>query len=188
VTSDPTRDPELCRSLEEEAAALERLTGETETDESMAKLRALLVQLDATGFFAPHLCDQSSGASADALRRFGCPLVASYVEAGCAVRAYLASRARFDRLGGGLPSLGEDGAVHVVGAPVSVDWFRRRRARGAVDDLELLAAAEELLHAYRERLSGDAVGELIRHDGSGVRTLRWRRDDGTTPAVVSYDN
>lgn len=106
----------------------------------------------------------------------GYPTLESYVAAGRELTAYYGSRERAD-------FIQPLDAPPVVGGPVSVDWFRRRvptpEGRTA---LGWLAFCEWILRT--SELRPDHPGEFYSRIDGRTYVLRFRREDGVTPALV----
>jgi hypothetical protein len=157
------------RDLERRAAALDRLATRERTAGNLAEeatlRRRLLVDLDEVGVLDAVVEPPA-----------GLPVVAGYHRAASRLGHYLRSveRARFNP---------DAAPTYLLGAPVSVDWFRiPSPTPGHLSDLEWLAYLENVLTSADP--SGDR-GEIFVHIGDGWWTLHWRTDDGVHPAVVS---
>jgi hypothetical protein len=106
------------------------------------------------------------------------PLLAGYRDAAAELRRYLASEERRSLVAGAPPS-------GVLGAPVSLDWFRHPspRPNPLERPLHWLAAGEGALRAAQlDERSG--AGEVFVRRGADWWIFDWRRDDGVTPALV----
>jgi hypothetical protein len=106
------------------------------------------------------------------------PTLLGFQRATLAIGRYWRSDARAKRLG-------EAPATDsVLGAAVSVDWFRDEVATpDGWDADDWLAFCERSL---RDATLGDGGGgELYIHQGAFRGVIKWRRDDGTHAAVVS---
>jgi hypothetical protein len=163
--------PEELDELERRAAELDALPAPRTAEEAgtqSAKRRFLLVALDHAGV----LGDQPPGGLVER------PLLAGYRDAAVELRRYLASDERRALVAGAPPS-------DVLGAPVSLDWFRHPSARP--NPLERpfhwLAAGEAALRAAQLDASAGA-GEVFVRRGPDWWIFDWRRDDGVSPALV----
>ncbi len=158
-------EEEALRPLEARAAALDRSgAGEAERP-------ALLRDLDAHGLFA----DSFSPQKAEWLERWGLPLLAGYARATADMHLYLRSDARRRHV----PSAGRQ---PILGAPISIEWFRRPTVPAGFDRDDWLGWCE---HALRDAPSTDGPeGEVFVHAGPLRCHVLWRRDDGRTPAIV----
>lgn len=158
---------ELERRAEEldELAAAPPRTAEEAGRES-AKRRFLLLALDQAGVLG-----ERPPAGLDGL-------LAAYRDAAAELRRYLGSEERR-----ALVPAAE--AAGVLGAPVSLDWFRRPspRPNPLERPFHWLAACEAALHAAQ--IDGDAAaGEVFVRREPAWWAVEWRRDDGVTPALV----
>lgn len=158
-TDPPKRAMDL-RRLEQRARELEEMQ---DPGEAAARRRTLLIEMDvarvlpAGGDVEPELRDL--------------PLLASYDAAARRMLAYLASDERRRLLPGARRG-------DVVGAPVSLDWFRADPA----PDFERTAIGEAMLTAAD---LGDAfAGRFFAQWNGSWYEVVWRRDNGTTPALV----
>lgn len=161
---------ERCAAEIDELASGER-TVDTAALES-AKRRFLLIELDAAGLLHP------GRASADLLlhlREWKLFRLLEYHAAALQVSLYLASEER-------RAFLPDAGPARVLGAPVSVDWFRRggSSAEGPAA-FKWLAYCEYAL-TYSEIAGGE--GEIFTKLQGGWWRLKWRTDDGIHPALV----
>jgi hypothetical protein len=105
------------------------------------------------------------------------PLLAGYRDAAAELRRYLASEDRRSMVAGA-PASG------VVGAVVSLDWFRHPspRPNPLERPFRWLAAGEAALGAAQlDEHSG--TGEVFVRRGEDWWAFDWRRDDGVTPAL-----
>jgi hypothetical protein len=151
--------------LEGRATALDRVAASAGPAESATLRRQLLADLVEAGLFdAPAEPPEER------------PTLQAYHRAGRRLARYLRSveRARFNPDAAPTP---------IVGAPVSVDWFRfPSPGPDHLSELEWLAYLENILTSAGP--SGED-GEIFVRIGDGWWTLRWRTDDGVHPAVVS---
>jgi hypothetical protein len=151
--------------LERRAVELE---GVTDPAAASAKRRFLLLALDQAGV----LGDAPPGGLDER------PVLAGYRDAAAELRRYLASDERRSLVAGAPPS-------GVLGAPVSLDWFRHPspRPNPLERPFHWLAAGEAALRAAQlDERSG--VGEVFVRRGADWWVFDWRRDDGVTPALV----
>ncbi len=77
-----------------------------------------------------------------------------------------------------------EGARHqpILGAPISIEWFRHPSVPNGFERYDWLGACER---ALRDTPSTDGLeGELFTRVGSARCRILWRRDDGQTPAIV----
>lgn len=153
---------------------LERRADELESlgaahPEAAAKRRFLIAGLDAAGVLGdrpPAGVDER-------------PLLAGYRDAAAELQRYLASDER-------RALVADAASPAVVGAPVSLDWFRRPSPRPDASEhpFHWLAAGEATLRAAP--LDARAlVGEVFLRRAGGWWLFDWRRDDGATPALVA---
>jgi hypothetical protein len=138
-----------------------------------AKRRFLLLELNEAGLFdaskAPDRCSQ--------LERLQLPNLLAYHTAAMELLSYLASPAR-KRL---FPDSGSDS---VIGASVSIDWFRLHEPTPEeYQPYDWLAFCESILRKGDNGVAGS--GEIFSRIGQKWYGLYWRRDDGVTPALVS---
>jgi hypothetical protein len=163
--------PQPCpfANLESRAAELEQLKRRERTLENLAeesaKRRFLLADMEATGIFQP-----GQGLPEEY------PILDGYRSAGLETARYLSSaeRQRFNPGSGPEP---------IVGAPVSIDWFRfPSPGPSHLSSLEWLAFLENVL--VHGGTSG-GQGETFVQIGSEWWILYYRSDDGVHPAVVA---
>ena len=105
-------------------------------------------------------------------------LLAGYRDAAAELRRYLASDERHSLVAGAPPS-------GVIGAPVSLDWFRHPspRPNPLERPFRWLASGEAALRAGQlDERSG--AGEVFVRRGADWWVFDWRRDDGVTAALV----
>jgi hypothetical protein len=164
--------PDLPRSwtdLETRAAELDQLVTRDRTldhlVEESAKRRFLLLDLADEGVF-----------NRDFEPPDGLPTIAAYAAAARQLGHYLESeeRARFNV---------EAPPTEMLGAPVSLDWYRVPGPPGPdhLSPLEWLAFLENILR--RNDVLGGHGSIMVR--AGGWWSLHWRTDDGVHPAVVS---
>jgi len=168
--------------LEARAAEFDKLTrGASDLDPSVAaRRRLLLFELEEYGLLTFHAGEHR----ATWLERWRLPTLLGYQQATLAIRRYWDTLARLNRIDSP-PSVPTLLSVRsVLGAAVSVDWFR-----GAVPTPSGWDADDWL--AFCERSLQDAglgehySGELFIHQGGFRGVIAWRRDDGVHPSVVS---
>ena len=157
----PGRAEELAR-LDERARELDAMT---DPAEAAARRRALLIEMEVLGLLS------SVDASGELT---GLPTLASYHGAARRLAGYLSSEERQAMLPGAEPA-------HVPGAAISLDWFRAvpppERDRTALGEA-LLAAATA---------GPEPEGEFFTQWQGRWYRLRWRRDDGNTPALLALE-
>lgn len=164
---------EILERLELRATELDamRHAPESAADESV-KRRFLLLDLQGAGLF-----DASNGLRKDQwLRQWGFVHLAGYRDAALQLRRYLHSAERSRSL----PPADTSG---VVGAPVSVDWFRAGApAFEGRTPLEWLAFCEATVRPSEIVEGGE--GEVLTHVSRRWYRIYWRRDDGIHAALV----
>lgn len=178
IHHDPHPDEALAlRELEARARDVDALAarpGDVEHRATVAaKRRLLLAELEPYGI----LSGPMGLHRVRWLERWALPTLLGYQHAALAIGFYWSSEARRGRIGPPpqVPS--------VLGATVSVDWFRRPApvpAKWDADDW--LAFCERTLLDAR---LGDAYdGDIFVHQGGLRVSIAWRRDDGVHAAVV----
>jgi hypothetical protein len=170
----------LLRDLEARAAALDRTPPPTTPPEAatqVVKRRTLLAEIDAHGLFARPGGDERIAW----LERWNLSTLLSYALAAVAMRRYLASPERTERFAAPDRSSGDE---PILGARVSIDWFRAPPPPPeGMTPFQWLAHCEHCL-IVAEPLTGGA-GEVFTGFGArGPLFLQWRRDDGEHPALV----
>lgn len=167
--------------LESRAVALDALTHKEsktpdEAAEESAKRRFLLLDLDAAGVFNEE--------GADTLRMhleaWVLPTLLGYQRAAAELLGYLRhpGRKRY------IPD--DRGPARVLGARVSVDWFRLRQPTPPeFEPVNWLGFCERILLEAAPGGSGAGTGTLYTRAGQGSCSIVWRADDGQTPAVLS---
>jgi hypothetical protein len=149
---------EILAALERRAAELDAMTAQPE---AAARRRVLLRELDVAGLMS----DEDVSAELAAF-----PTLLGYHAAARALLAYLAGEARYEVLPGALPT-------GVLGAPVSLDFFRGRPA----PEPEWTALGEWLLTTAAP-VGGE--GEFAAQSAGQWYEVHWRADDGVTPALL----
>jgi hypothetical protein len=139
-----------------------------------AKRRFLLIDLWANGLLVPASFD----AKARALDAWGFTTLSGYLTAARDFAAYMESPER-KKMTGGYP------IFPVLGAALSIDWFRKREPippKVVVGFLEWTGWCER--EAFDHFARGDHTGGWwIWHSGSVTHTFYSRFDDGITPCV-----
>ena len=109
------------------------------------------------------------------LDRWGLPALAEYARAAHDMHRYLRSAERRRHI--------EDArAQPILGAPVSLGWFRRPSVPEGFERYDWLGACER---ALRDAPSAEGPeGEVFARVGDAWCRIGWRRDDGQTPAIV----
>jgi hypothetical protein len=151
--------------LERRAAELEEVA---DPAAASAKRRFLLLALDQAGVLGERPPDGLDER----------PLLAGYRDAAAELRRYLGSEERRSLVPGAPPS-------GVLGAAVSLDWFRHPspRPNPLERPFRWLAAGEAALRAAQlDEHSG--TGEVFVRRGGDWWVFDWRRDDGVTAALV----
>jgi len=132
---------------------------------------ALLAGLERHGIFADAWWDERIGW----LERWHLPTLAEYARAARDMHRYLRSDARRRHLPGAHPQ-------PILGAPISIDWFRHPSVPKGFESNDWLGTCER---ALRDAPSTEGPeGEVFTRLGSGWCRVAWRRDDGQTPAIV----
>jgi hypothetical protein len=163
--------------LEHRAEALDAIAGSAPSSErgaeSHAQRRVLLASLDASGLLSDEMFEDKRLW----LETWGLGNLLAYLESARQLIAYMRSAERRERLPEAEPQ-------PVLGAPISVDWFRLgSAAHEGLSPFEWLAYCE---YVFRDKqLARGSEGEFrIRAGGPWYRFV-WRKDDGVTPALVS---
>lgn len=163
-------------ALERRAAELDRMAAGERGVEQMAaegaRRRVLLIEIDVAGLLRGANVD-AERAELDAL---GLPTLASYLTAAVALLNYLGGETRRRLVPGAAPQ-------PVLGAPVTLDWFRRTPSPPAGMSVEEWTALGEALLAAATDLRGGEGEFYAQHEGRWYG-VRWRRDDGSTPALL----
>jgi hypothetical protein len=166
----------VLRALELRADELDAMTRSARTVEERAaeaaRRRVLLIELETAG-----LLDRAHRAgSREELRRLSLPVLLGYHDAAGQLLDYLAGDVR-------RRAIEDAGPRAVRGAPVSLDWFRRRtwQPPPELDPDEWTALGEWLLAGFP--VAGQE-GEFGSQLGSHWYRVVWRADDGYTPALL----
>lgn len=183
IFPDPGQGEEkLIRDLEKRAIELDKLENEkadtnTPTLELsatiFAKRRFLLLDLNAAGLF------HESHASSKRvwLTTWELHTLLGYFEAALKLLAYFSSLDRRSYVPG-------VGGEPILGARVSVDWFRfAQYSPAGFHPEQWLAYCESILMSATSTEGGE--GDIFVHQGDLRFQLYWRKDDGVTPALVS---
>ena len=164
------------QELEARAATLATVEQDEQTLEAAAtasaKRRFLLLELNEAGL----LSELPSQDLRQQLEQLQSPNLLAYYTAAMELNAYLRSQERkkyfFDAK-----------QEPIVGAPVSLDWFRLQVATPeAYSRYDWLAFCESVFRMNHYTGGG---GEIYTHLGNQWYRLRWRTDDGVTPALLS---
>jgi hypothetical protein len=167
----PPPGPEELDELERRAAELDAAPAPRSAEDAGTQSgtrRFLLLALDHAGVLGEQPPDGLDER----------PALAGYRDAAAELRRYLASEERRSLVAGAPPS-------GVLGAAVSLDWFRHPspRPNPLERPFHWLAAGEAALRAAQ--LDGrSGAGEVFVRRGSDWWIFDWRRDDGVTPALV----
>jgi len=173
-------EEEIMRGLERRAAELDASAKEAAESGSVelaatvsARRRFLLLDVNAAGLFH----EAHAKSKRVWLDEWGLHTLLGYFEAALKLLAYFASVDR--RLY--IPGAGPE---PVPGARVSVDWYRLDGAppQGFRPE-QWLGYCESILMDAKSTEGGE--GEIFVHQGELRYRLRWRKDDGVTPALVS---
>ncbi|MCG8419054.1 MAG: hypothetical protein MJE77_14050 [Proteobacteria bacterium] len=175
-------EEEILRDLEKRAAELDALVREaaqtdTQNEETRAaisaKRRFLLLDLAAAGLLhEAHETDKRLW-----LTTWQLPVLLDYFEAALKLRSYFASvdrRAYIENVG----------VESILGARVSIDWFRLPHPVPEGFRPEQWLGACESFFMHADDLQG-GEGEIFVHQNNLYVCLYWRMDDGITPALVS---
>jgi hypothetical protein len=170
-------DRAFLEELEAKAREVDRLASGERSDETVAeehaKRRALLMALDAAGLLTEERWEDRRRW----LDRWGLHDLLAYHDAAIALHTYLRSEERREHV----PEVVAEG---VLGATVSVDWFRLGSpAPEGRTPYAWLGECERLFRAAT--LPPGAEGVFLTHEGGPWLRLRWRKDDGVTAALVS---
>jgi hypothetical protein len=167
----------LVADLERQLVEFEELEQRAATDDERAELSAkrrfLLLDFNAGGL----LNNKHGTAKSVWLEKWGFQAVHRFYQAVLQLTEYFGSEERRE-------FIPEAGVEPVLGADISVDWFRREQKPPAgIPQFRWLAFCEEV---FRSGEVGDvAAGEIFTKIDEGWVLINWRRDDGTTPAI--YD-
>jgi hypothetical protein len=168
----PSRaDRELAVQLEPEARRLDETA--VEDARAHARRRLLLAQLQTAGILEP----KHARWRLRWLEALGCEVLLTYQHAAVDLAEYRSSGARqrvFEAIAQPVPD-----EPHV-----SLDWFRPASGRAPeAKQSSWSATCETAVIAHAD--VGSYSGEVFFEAGGEVYVLRWRRDDGITPALVS---
>lgn len=170
-------EQELIADLEKQLVEFEalerRATTAEERAELSAKRRFLLLDLNAGGL----LDNKHWTAKSIWLEKWGFDTACRFYQAVLRLIEYFGSDERREFI----PNAGVES---VRGADISVDWFRSEQDPPAgISPYRWLAFCEEV---FRSGEVGDvAEGEIFTKIDEGWVLIKWRRDDGTTPAMYS---
>jgi hypothetical protein len=146
---------------------LEQIAARTDASGRPTILRAL----ERHGIFADAWWDERAAW----LDRWALPTLAEYARAARDMHRYLRSDERRRHVE-------EAGPQPILGAPVSIDWFRHPSVPKGYERYDWLGACER---ALRDAPSTEgAQGEVFIQVGNTWCRIGWRRDDGQTPAIV----
>ncbi len=165
----PGRADELDR-LEARAGELAAME---DSAEAAARRRTLLIELDVMGLLS------GAETAARELAELRLPALAGYHAAARRLLEYLANDERRELVRGAVPG-------PVLGAPVSLDWFRQ--GPEVPDGYSVdgwTALGEALLTAATP--SPTPEGEFFSQWAGRWYRVRWRRDDGNTPALLELE-
>ena len=175
---EPAPDEEhAVRQLETRAEAFDTLASRAVDVGQLAvvaaKRRLLLAELEQYGI----LTGPAGRHRARWLEAWGLPTLLSYQRAAIAIGVYWSSGPRRERIGP--PPV----AASVLGASVSVDWFRYPVPTPHDWDADdWLAFCERTLLDSRDDDAQE--GEIFVHRNEGRFSIRWRRDDAVHRCVV----
>lgn len=136
-----------------------------------AERAALLRALEQYGIFADAWWDER----VDWLERWGLPTLGAYARAARDMHQYLRSAERRRHI---------QDARHqpILGAPISIEWFRHPSLPEGFERYDWLGACER---AVRDAPSTEGLkGEVFTRVGSAWCRILWRREDESTPAIV----
>ncbi|WP_127500924.1 hypothetical protein [Actinoplanes solisilvae] len=152
---------------DEQLRPLERMARRDDPAERPELMRAL----ERHGIFADAWWDERAAY----LRGWGLPTLLGYANAARDMHRYLRSEQRRRHI--------DDARWQpILGAPVSIDWFRHPSAPPGFDAYDWLGACERALRDAPS-LEGPS-GEVFARLDAGWCRIVWRRDDGLTPAIV----
>ncbi len=175
---DPAGSEEvILQDLEERAVALDALAQGPKTVETAAtaaaKRRFLLVELAAAGL----LSDAHSQQKLSWLKIWNLPTLSGYYDAALELLSYFRSPERQHYIPG-------VGAEPILGARVSVDWFRLGvPTPGEYHPYMWLGYCESI---FREAsLVEGGEGDMFTRIDEKWYRFHWRKDDGTTPVLLT---
>ncbi len=176
-TPDTQVDEILLRELEERAVTLDALEQGEQTQEVAATLSAkrrfLLLELNQAGLFDASRAQERRSQ----LERLQLPNLLAYHTVAMELLSYLGSPARKQ-------FFPDSGYESVIGASVSIDWFRLHEPTPEeYQPYDWLAFCESVLRKGDNGVAGS--GAILSRIGQKWYRLCWRRDDGVTPALVS---
>lgn len=177
LETDTQVDEDWLRELEERAVTLATLEQDEQTQETVAtasaKRRFLLVELDEVGLLSESRFQELH----QRLEQLHLPMLIAYHTAAMQLNAYFRSpeRKRY------FPDVDTQPILH---APVSLDWFRLHvPAPEAYSPYDWLAFCESVFRMNDNYTEGE--GEVYTQLGNQWYRLRWRKDDGVTPVLLS---
>ena len=167
----------ILRELENQAVTLEELTKQLPSQglgavESV-KRRALLIELDAAGFFDPAQMDEIHRQ----LQQWQLSTLMSYLVAAQQLLNYYISPERQQ-------ILPDTEITTIMSGSISIDWFRNpKHTPVEYTPFEWLSWCENVFH--RAELSPTAgAGEIFTHIQDKITLLIWRRDDSIRPKLL----
>ncbi|MFP2929654.1 hypothetical protein ACLESO_31540 [Pyxidicoccus sp. 3LG] len=174
-------NPATFADLEQRAVALDALTLEQpgtpeQAVDASVKRRFLLLDLDAAGV----LTDEGADTLRGQLEAWGLSTLLGYQRAAGELLRYLRApgRQRYIK--------NDTRPARVLGARVSVDWFRLGvPTPPPFEPVNWLGFCERILLEAAPGASGAGTGTLFTSAGQGSCSIVWRTEDGQTPAVLS---
>jgi hypothetical protein len=170
-------DEDWLRELEERAVTLATLEQDEQTQGTVAtasaKRRFLLLELDEVGLLSESRFQELH----QRLEQLHLPMLIAYHTAAMELNAYFRSpeRKRY------FPDVDAQPILH---APVSLDWFRLHvPAPEVYSPYDWLAFCESVFRMNDNYTRGE--GEVYTQLGNQWYRLRWRKDDGVTPVLLS---
>lgn len=110
-----------------------------------------------------------------ALEQWHLPILAGYAKAAEEMHRYLRSSERQRHLS-------QARSQPIIGAPISIDWFRAPNVPEGFEPFDWLGASERVLADAPSKKGPE--GEVFTRIGDRWMRIKWRRDDGNTPAIV----